>query len=341
VLPLEQALAAAWPGDAWCDVTVLVAISGGADSVALLSAMVRSKASGPGRLVAAHFNHRLRGEGSDGDAQFVARYCESLGVPLELGSAEDPRVDLGNLAETSDASNPYAGLEESARGARYEFLTATAARLGARYVVTAHTADDQAETILQRILRGTGLPGLAGIPFARLLSEATTVVRPLLAVTREEVLAYLRALGQGFREDASNADQGFMRNRIRHELLPLLSERYHPAVKNSLLRLGQLAAEAQAAIMPLVRLLEDQVVVYEAQGFTANTDVLLSQPAYIVRELLIFAWRRQAWPEQDMGYAEWDWLAHLVKEGAAGQRCTMPGGIDVQKLDSSLRFRKT
>lgn len=341
LLQLEQALAAAWPTDAWDDVTVLVAISGGADSVALLSAMVRLKPSGPGRIVAAHFNHRLRGAASEGDALFVAQFCESLAVPLELGVAEQPLVDIEKQAETSDDSNPYPGLEESARAARYEFLKATAARLGARYVVTAHTADDQAETILQRILRGTGLPGLAGIPFARQLNKATTVVRPLLAVTRAEVLAYLESLGLGYREDASNADQAFMRNRIRHELLPLLRERYHPAVNNSLLRLGKLAAEAQAAIMPQVRLLEEQVVLYEGQGFTLNTDKLLSQPAYIVRELLMLAWRWKVWPEQDMGYAEWDYLAHLAKEDAAGQRCTMPGGIDVKRLESSLQFRKT
>lgn len=337
---LETALAAAWPSDAWSDVTVLVAISGGADSVALLAAMVRLKASGPGKIVACHFNHRLRGEASEGDAQFVAEMCQSLGVPLELGRAEEPLIDLAKLAEGEGESNPRSGLEAAARAARYEFLTATAARLGARYVVTAHTADDQVETILQRILRGTGLAGLAGIPFTRRLSEAATVIRPLLAVTRAEVIEYLQALGLGFREDASNADQGFMRNRIRHELLPLLRERYHPAVNKSLLRLGQLAAEAQAAIMPQVRLLEDRVVIDTDQGFNANTDVLLSQPAYLVRELLMLAWRRQGWPEQDMGYAEWDWLAHLVKEAGDGQRCTMPGGIDVQRLESSLRFRR-
>jgi len=237
-------------------------------------------------------------------------------------------------------ANPYAGLEEAARTVRYDFLTQTAARLGARYVVTAHTADDQVETILQRIIRGTGLAGLAGIPFARRLSEATTVVRPLLAVTRTEVLDYLAAAGLRYREDASNTDQGFMRNRIRHELLPLLRERFHPAVNESLLRLGQLANDARRAMVPQVLDLFEQAVTKTAAGFLVARAPLLKQPTHLVREVLMFAWHQQMWPEQDMGYTTWDYLAQLLLADEVGSRRTLPGGIDVRREASGLRFEK-
>jgi tRNA(Ile)-lysidine synthase len=340
VLQLESTLAQVWPCDRWSDITVLIAISGGADSMALLSALRRLKAPGPGRIIAAHYNHRLRGEASAGDAQFVQQTCQSLEVPLELGSAEEPLADFDPSRRTDAGTNPYAGLEAAARAARYEFLTATAARVGARYVATAHTADDQAETILQRILRGTGLAGLVGIPFTRRLSAASTVIRPLLTVSRTEVLAYLQAVGLGFREDASNEDQGFMRNRIRHELLPLLRERYHPAVNDSLLRLGLLAEEVRAVLQPQVDALLDLAVTFTPGGFTAHCAQLFNQPAHLVREVLMAAWRRQAWPEQDMGYAEWDGLARLVATESGEERRTLPGGIDVQREAGEVRFRQ-
>lgn len=329
---LEKTLSDAWPPADWQDVTVLVAVSGGADSMALLSALVRLKTGGAGRLIAGHFNHRLRGAASDADAEFVRQTCRQLGVPLEKGQA--------TAVLESGESGSDGGIEERARAARYEFLTTTAARLGARYVVTAHTADDQVETILQRIIRGTGLAGLAGIPFARRLSEATTVVRPMLSITRANVLEYLTAVDLEYRDDASNADLSFMRNRIRHELLPLLRDRYHPAVKESLLRLGQLANEARRAMVPQVLDLYEQAVTKTTVGFSIARAPLLKRPPHLVREVLMFAWHEQMWPEQDMGYATWDSLAQLLLAEVIGERRTLPGGIDVKREASGLRFQK-
>ena len=170
--PLETRLAEAWPPEDWQDVTVLVAVSGGADSVALLRAIVALKTAGEGRLVAAHLNHQLRPAEAEADQALVVELCRRLGVACEVGRV---RLDLAG-PEGRD------GLEAAARRARYQFLEATAARLGARFVVTAHTADDQAETILHRILRGTGIGGLSGMARARPLGPAT-LIRPLLAVS--------------------------------------------------------------------------------------------------------------------------------------------------------------
>jgi tRNA(Ile)-lysidine synthase len=246
--PFESTLAEAWPPSQWADVTILLAISGGADSVALLRAMAALKTGGAGRLAVAHFNHQLRPEADD-DQQFVVDLCDRLGVTCEV-----ERTAVNDLATQSGG-----GLEATARWARYRFLEAVAGRLGARFVVTAHTADDQAETILHRILRGTGVRGLAGMARARPLGHAT-LIRPLLGIRREELRAYLDELGQPHRSDRSNLDVRFTRNRIRRELLPRLQRRFNPDVVEALLRLGNLAGDAQAVVNGLVAELFDRCV---------------------------------------------------------------------------------
>ena len=238
----ELRLAGSWPPEEWREVTVLVAVSGGPDSLALLRGLRALKIAGDGRLVAAHVNHQLRGSESDEDERFVREQCESLGLPCEVGKAP--------VAAIADEQGD--GIEAAARQARYAFLTEAAHRVGARFVATGHTADDQAETILHRILRGTGIAGLAGSPRTRALSPATTLIRPMLTVRRAEVLAYLDRLGQPFREDRTNADRRFTRNRIRHELLPELARQYNPHVVEALVRLGKLARESQAALEPMI-----------------------------------------------------------------------------------------
>src|SRR5205823_11908216 len=122
------------------------------------------------------------------------------------------------------------GIEETARDERYRFLEVTAVAIGCRAIATAHTADDQAETILHHVLRGTGLAGLRGIPRARELASGITLIRPLLDLERSVVLDYLAKIGQDFRDDASNRDEAYTRNRIRHQLLPLLAREYNPHI---------------------------------------------------------------------------------------------------------------
>ena len=195
--PLEIKLAEAWPPSHWADVTVLVAVSGGGDSVALLRAMAALKTGGEGRLCAAHLNHQLRPDADD-DERFVVDLCGRLGVTCEVG-----RVDVG-----SPGGPVGDGIEAAARSARYRFLEEAAGRLGARFVATAHTADDQAETILHRILRGTGIRGLGG-------HGAGTAAGPrhadpaLAGHPPRGVAAYLDALGQPYRHDPSNARPAF------------------------------------------------------------------------------------------------------------------------------------
>lgn len=321
-------LAQLWPPHDWHDLTVLVAVSGGPDSVALLRAMCAVRMPGAGRLIVAHYNHALRAQADDDEA-FVLDLAASLGLECQVGRAGRP---LG-------ASPPASHSEESARRARYDFLLDRAMRLGARYVATAHTADDQAETVLHRIVRGTGLAGLAGMRRCRPLLHGVSLVRPLLRVRRADLLAYLQRLGQLCCEDATNSDVSFTRNRLRHELLPQLAADYNPHVVEALLRLARLAAEAQEVIAAEVEDLAPRCMREEAGRVVLDCDSIAGQPRHIVREVLMAGWRRQAWPEQSMGFKQWDELANLVLATEAGQPmlcATLSGGIRVWREGDRL-----
>ncbi len=207
---------------------ILLALSGGPDSVALLHAL-RTLASRHGyRLAAAHLNHGLRAAESDRDEAFVREMCAALEVELMVERARD-----------LDRAAP--NLEERAREARYAFLAASAARVGAPFIATAHQADDQAETVMLRLLRGAGATGLRAMDErGRLGAAGVTVLRPMLRVRRREVLAYLDAIGARFVSDTSNDDRAFLRNRIRLDLLPALERDYASGFGR---RLASLAAE--------------------------------------------------------------------------------------------------
>ena len=198
--------------------TVLTALSGGADSVALLD-VLRSLAS-EWRLTlhAIHVHHGLSPQ-ADADADFVRGLCAQSGVPLHVEHVLVRREP------------PWEGLEAEARRARYGAFREAARRIGATRIATAHTADDQAETVLMRLVEGAGPRGLAGIAPTRGL-----LIRPLLAARRADVEAHLRARGLGWVEDASNRDTRFLRNRIRHEVLPFLAQAIEPSIVDRLAR---------------------------------------------------------------------------------------------------------
>ena len=197
---------------------VLVAVSGGADSVALLSLLHQVADSMELHLEAAHLDHALR-DASCADASFVEQLCIELGIPLTV-----ERRDVAAIAKQRKGN-----LEEVARDIRRDFLEAVARTHDCALIALGHHADDQAETFLMRLLRGSGPSGLAGM---RVVNKS--VVRPLLSFHRDDLLVYLQGEKIAWREDVSNLDQAFTRNRIRHDLLPLL-ESYNPNVVVSLL----------------------------------------------------------------------------------------------------------
>jgi len=221
---------------------VLVGVSGGADSVALLAVLRelagRFDAVGPSgaawRVAAAHLNHGIRAA-AEADARFVQALCESWQVECVVGVADVP----------AEAKRTGESIESAARRVRYEFLAATAERADAQAVAVAHHADDNAETVLHRALRGTGLAGLAGIPVERPLGKLR-LIRPMLHGRRDEIEQFLTARNLSWREDETNRHLDHRRNVLRHQLLPLIRERINPRAADALLRLAEQAQTAQS-----------------------------------------------------------------------------------------------
>jgi tRNA(Ile)-lysidine synthase len=212
-----------------------VAVSGGADSVALLRLLLDLRRDLGIVVAVVHLNHRIRGAAADEDAQFVAQLAAQHGLELHADIADAPAY----------ARAHQLSLEAAGRELRYRFLGRLISAGKLTRVATAHTIDDQAETVLLRVIRGAGTRGLAGIHHERSADPETedrhAIIRPLLATRRSDLQDYLRAISQPWREDASNRDLAFLRNRVRHELLPLLQEQYNPGI------VGVLADSAEAA----------------------------------------------------------------------------------------------
>ncbi len=209
---------------------VAVAVSGGADSVALLRVLLELCGEVGIVPVVAHFNHQLRGEESDADEQFVAELARQHDLPFFAG-----RADVREHATAKKLS-----LEHAARDLRYRWLHDLAVEQKLSAIVTGHTSDDQAETVLMKFLRGAGTRGLAGIRPIIMLEDCP-VVRPLLEVSRAEIEQYLQLLEQPWREDRTNSDTKLTRNRIRHELLPVLERDYNPSIRRVLSETAELA----------------------------------------------------------------------------------------------------
>lgn len=211
---------------------ILCAVSGGADSVYLLHRLAAMRTERKLRLYAAHFDHGLRGAESDRDRRFTQDLCAKLSVPCALG-----RGDVSAFA-----SENHMGVEEAARELRYRFLEKTADEYRCSQIATAHTANDNAETILMNLCRGAGTRGLAGIPPVR-----GRLIRPLLETCRSDIESWLRENGIPWVEDSSNQDDCYTRNRFRHHILPLLLEE-NPALLDALGRTAELLREDDACL---------------------------------------------------------------------------------------------
>jgi tRNA(Ile)-lysidine synthase len=201
--------------------TILVALSGGPDSVAMLHALRAMRERYGYRIIAAHLNHRSRGDESDRDEAFVRELCARCDVELIVERAQGLAADMPNL-------------EERARETRHAFLNRAADRVGADCIALAHHADDQAETVLMRLLRGAGAAGLAAMS----QRGPGRIIRPMLDVTRAKVLTYLDSIDEHFVNDSSNQSTAIMRNRVRGELMPLLERNYAPGLRGRLVKLG-------------------------------------------------------------------------------------------------------
>lgn len=300
-------------------------MSGGADSTALLHCLAHSLNAA--KVAVAHINHGLRGDESDGDALFVRRCAEQYGLRYI-----EYRIQPKDWYET-----PTGSLEGTARQIRYRFLTQTAEQLGFRYAATAHTADDQTETVLHRIFRGTGLTGLAGMRPFRQLSDAVTLIRPLLKITRNEIAAYLQEFDIPFRVDSSNLENDFTRNRIRNRLLPQLREEYNPQLDTAVRHLAQLAEENETVLDELLQDIAEQIVVRQTeQELILDRCALQRWSSTVQRELLVRFGKRAGLPLREMGLKQWEQLVVFLTDKASSLE--LPGSIIALKDQQTVRL---
>jgi len=314
-------LAAGLPRGGIWSAPVVVGVSGGADSTALLLGLAASAPPG-GRIVVAHAEHDLRAAAAD-DRGFVAALAARLGV-------EFTATRLAVRAAATEGE----GLESRARRLRYRFFEAVAREQAARHVLVAHTADDQAETILHRILRGTGPAGLAGMAAARELCDGVGLLRPLLRVSREDVRAFLAATAEAWREDESNADVRFARNFIRHEILARCAAGPYPAAPAALVRLGRQAGRLAAALRSAAEhLLEAHARRRADGGIEVRGGPLAGLDPHLVAEMFAVLWEREGWPRRDMTATHYERLAALVRsaDAADGGITDYPGGVRVDR----------
>lgn len=252
----------------------VAAVSGGADSLALLYFLHESGA----RLIVAHFNHQLRPD-SDADEAFVRQSAAALGLPFVRDSA-----DVAAFAAQNRLS-----LEEAARQLRYGFLFRAARQAGAAAILTGHTADDQAETVLMHFLRGAGLPGLKGMTARTLLpafDAEIPLLRPLLGWTRAQTENFCRTRGLDYRIDSSNRDSAYLRNRLRHQLLPLLAE-YNPQIRQTLAKTAALLQEEEELLREMEDSAWQRVAVRAGSGFMQLDRIQLSQLSPALRRRLL------------------------------------------------------
>ena len=303
---------------------LVVGLSGGADSVALTDALAALRRRRGLRLVAAHLDHGLR-PGSADDAEFCAALCRRLDVPFRRGEAD----------VRARAARERGGLEQAARRERYSFLRRVRDDEKATAIAVAHTRDDQAETLLLRLLRGAGATGLAGMR-----PRNGDLLRPLLAVSREEVLAHLRERGLGWREDPSNADPAHRRNRVRHELLPYLEERFNPAIRAALARTAGLLADEAAHVRQEA---DEHLAIaarQEGDALVLARAPLAAAPPAVARAVLRQALLRTGGLAQ-VGALHVERVLELARAKApSGRRLPLPGGREALFTRDEVRLEK-
>ena len=291
------------------DALLVVGVSGGRDSIALLNLLHELKQP----LIAAVFDHQLRTESAE-EAAFVQAFCRERGIDCRMGSAD----------VSAYAREHGLGIEAAARELRYGFLFRIASENGAAAVCTAHHANDRAETVLMHLLRGTGIDGLAALrPFAlpNPFSDTIPLIRPLLGVTRPRIEAYIDEQTLPYREDRSNADTVYTRNRVRAELIPALERDYNPEIVSALCRLAE-TASADADVLDEVT---DAAL---GRVVTAYDPVTFSRSAYTAEpEGLRLRLLRRMTPGVDAGYENLKTLDEFIRSAKVNDTLPWMGGI--------------
>jgi tRNA(Ile)-lysidine synthase len=305
---------------------VLLAVSGGADSIALLHVMhtlTRQSLIGAD-LFCIHINHQLRGDDSQTDAAFVAEQAEKLGIPCDIKT-----VDIRAYAEKHHLS-----IETAARQIRLDCFVETAQRLGCNWVATGHQMNDNAETVLQRLRRGTGFRGLRGIQPARPLYGSVLLARPLLPCTRDEIVSYLQSRGLQWREDKSNTDCTYTRNLIRHRLLPTLQREASGSLVDELADLAFCSAMLYDRIHSQAEKVANQSVESSGDRTTIDTQALATLAEPIATELIRMQLVRLGCGERDLTDRHYAAILELIR--ADHGSVSLPGGYTARRDTTKL-----
>ncbi len=305
--------------------TVVAAVSGGPDSVALLHVLYRLREQFGFKLVAAHLNHGFRGAEAEADAVFVEEFARRLNLAsyIETRNVPEYGARMGLSAQVA------------AREIRYSFLSEVALRTGAAKVALGHHADDQAETILLHLLRGAGPGGLAGMQPIR----DKFYIRPLLNVKRRDIEAYCSRHNLAVRQDSSNLKCKYLRNRIRLELIPTLEKNYNPNLTDALNRLGRICREEDEYLEK-----QSDAVFYRVisgsngHSVTLDRDKLLDQPAALLRRVIRRAWFEICGSNDELGFGHIEQIMEIIKGGGGYQQVDLPKGVTCKKNYGLLEF---
>ncbi|MEM7477006.1 MAG: tRNA lysidine(34) synthetase TilS [Planctomycetota bacterium] len=331
IAEFESRLAGEWLGSSFSGVKSLIAVSGGADSVALACGLSRIVGNSK-QLILAHYNHGWRGEESDGDAEFVEALAGKLGLAYRVGGLDSRQSNESQVWRS----------EEAARDLRYEFLVQCAYQIGARSIATAHHGSDRVETSLHNLFRGTGVSGMRSIQKLRPIDEELILVRPILGFSRQQILDYLRALGQEYRTDVTNEDDQFKRNFLRLEILPKLRERYGPSVDQHLIGFADIAEDLDQMLAELAgKYLVDCDAHYAKFHDKQFPEAYFSIPSArnlpvhwpVLHKALQIKWAEFDWPLGSMHSAHW------IQFRKAHRDCTKEDSGFVSNLPLNLLLR--
>jgi tRNA(Ile)-lysidine synthase len=310
---------------------VLVAVSGGVDSTVLFHVLRSLAGSLDLDLSIGHVNHGLRGEESEGDAAAVRVLAAKYDVPVKVARVDPERLRQGR------GSRERPTLQEAARRVRYDALRAIAEERRAERLATGHTLDDQAETVLLRILRGSGPDGLGGIPER---SPDGFVVRPLLRIPRQQILAYATAQGLFWREDRSNTDPAFARARLRAEWLPGLRDAFNPRLLRAIGDLAEAQRRDSEWIAKIVEREAERFLTVEDDGLRIARSGWQALPEALARRVARLALRRSG-AGRDISRAHIERVVNALRSGRPGSCIELPGGLELACDRDAVRLRRT
>lgn len=304
---------------------IVAGVSGGADSVCLLKVLCELKDEYNLSITAVHVNHGLRGSEAEKDQEYVTELCQKWEVPLRIF-----RADIKALSNEKKIS-----LEEAGRIARYSFFNQVLKEHGANYIAVAHQLEDQAETVMHHILRGTGIDGLCGMSI-----KQGNIVRPLLNISRDEIIKYLDENGIPYCIDSTNLESEYTRNRIRNELFPFIRDNFMVNPVAQLARLSNIAREEQEFLENAAKEAYEKAVLNDSGNVELSLTKLKDFPDAIKKRIIRIAWEKINNNRKNLEYVHIEQLMALLTRGQTGKKAELPQGFEVRISYDKLIFSK-